>query len=455
MYAIVDIETTGGFAGRSKITEIAAYIHDGEQIVDEFQTLINPEQIVPGYITGLTGISQEMVDSAPRFADIADKFHQFIQDKIFVAHNVHFDYSFIKKAFENEGYLFVNKKLCTVRLSRQVFPDQRSYSLGNLCESLNIPIENRHRAAGDAKATTILFEKILAKDPDAVRNALKRNSKETTLPPNLPKQEFVNLPEYPGVYYFLNEKGETIYVGKAINIKKRISSHFSGTSKNGRNQYMRNEVHHIDYQLTGNELVALVLESQEIKRLWPKYNRSQKYISNQWGIYTYEDMEGYTRFNVSKKIKGVNPVLAFHTHADGFHYLMSVVKEFELCPKLCGIQKTNGACYDVQLGNCKGACCGDESVEEYNVRVKEAITSFDNDDRSFAIIGEGRNEDELSLILVENGNYLGFGFYDRDVSVANIEDAKNLIELYKPTVEIENYLNSYVNSTEAKIVEFS
>lgn len=455
MYAIVDIETTGGFAGRSRITEIAAYIHDGEKIVDEFQTLVNPEQIVPGYITGLTGISQEMVDSAPLFSDIAGKFHALLQDKIFVAHNVHFDYSFIKKAFENEDYLFVNKKLCTVRLSRQIFPDQRSYSLGNLCESLKIPIENRHRAAGDAKATAILFEMILKQDPDAVRNALKRNSKETTLPPNLPKQEFVELPEYPGVYYFLDEKGDVIYVGKAVNIKKRITSHFSGASKNGRNQYIRNEVHHIDYQLTGNELVALVLESQEIKRLWPKYNRSQKYISNQWGIYTYEDREGYVRFNVSKKIKGLIPLLTFNTHADGFHYLMAVVKQFELCPKLCGIQKTTGECYDVKLGNCKGACCGDESVEDYNTRIMEAINSFSNDDRSFAIIGEGRNEDELSLILVEKGNYIGFGFYDREVPVSNLEDAKNLIDLYKPTVEIENYLNSYANSAEVKIVELS
>ncbi|MEQ8925642.1 MAG: exonuclease domain-containing protein [Fulvivirga sp.] len=453
MYAIVDIETTGGFAGKSRITEIAAYIHDGEKVVDEFQTLVNPEQVVPGYITGLTGITQEMVDSAPTFSQIAQQFHELLQDKIFVAHNVHFDYSFIKKAFEQEGFLFVNKKLCTVRLSRQVFPNQRSYSLGNLCESLRIPIENRHRASGDAKATTILFEILLNENPDAVRNALKRNSKETTLPPNLSKQEFLALPEQPGVYYFLDEKSNVIYVGKAVNIKKRITSHFSGTSKNGRNQYIRNEVHHIDYQLTGNELVALVLESQEIKRLWPKYNRSQKYISNQWGIYIYEDREGYKRFNVSKKIKGVPPIIEFNSHADGFHYLMGVMKEFELCPKLCGIQKVGGECYDVKLGNCKGACCGEESVKSYNSRLEEAIKSFDNDDRSLAILGEGRNEDEQTLIVIEKGAYLGFGFYDREQPFSSLEEAKLLIDLHKPTVEINNYLNSYINSAEAKVVE--
>ncbi|MEQ8244339.1 exonuclease domain-containing protein, partial [Fulvivirga sp.] len=296
MYAIVDIETTGGFAGKSKITEIAIVIHDGEKEVETYETLINPEQLVPSYITGLTGITQQMVDDAPVFADVAAEINDILSDKIFVAHNVSFDYSFVKRALESEGYMFNNKKLCTVRLSRQIIPGHRSYSLGNLCESLGIQIDNRHRAGGDAKATAILFRQLLEKDEDTVRAALKHNSKETILPPNLPKAEFLALPESPGVYYFLDAQGEVIYVGKAINIKKRIISHFSGTSKNNRNQAIRNEIHHIDYELTGNELIALVLESQEIKRLWPKYNRSQKYIANQWGVYKYEDRQGYIRF---------------------------------------------------------------------------------------------------------------------------------------------------------------
>lgn len=455
MYAIVDIETTGGFAGKSKITEIAVVIHDGEKIVDQYETLLNPEQLIPGYITGLTGISQDMVDGAPLFSEVAEELHQLLSDKIFVAHNVNFDYSFIKRAFEQTGFLFTNKKLCTVRLSRQIIPDQRSYSLGNLCESLGIAIENRHRAMGDAEATTILFKKLLDENEDAVRAALKHNSKETILPPNLPKKEYLSLPEAPGVYYFLNDKAEVVYVGKAINIKKRISSHFGGSSKNSRNQRIRNEVHHIDYQLTGNELIALVLESQEIKRLWPKYNRSQKYISNQWGIYKYEDRTGYPRFNVSKKIKGVAPLLSFKNHADGFHFLLNKIKEFQLCPKLSGIQKADGECYDVALGYCKGACSGKESVSDYNERVQLAVDSFTANDKSYAIFGEGRKEDERSIILVEKGLYQGFGFTQQHSKVSYVEDAKLLIDLYKPTTEIENYLESYVNSMEAEILELS
>ncbi len=455
MYAIVDIETTGGFAGKSKITEIAAIIHDGEKIVDQYETLLNPEQLVPSYITGLTGISQSMVATAPLFSEIAEELYELLRDKIFVAHNVNFDYSFLRKAFENEGYLFTNKKLCTVRLSRQIIPDHRSYSLGNLCEALHIPIENRHRAMGDAKATTILFEQLLKKDEEVVRAALKHNSKETILPPHLPKQEYLALPESPGVYYFLDNKGEVIYVGKAINVKKRIAGHFSGTSKNSRNQRIRDEIHHIDYQLTGNELVALVLESQEIKRLWPKYNRSQKNNPNQWGIYQYEDREGYNRLSISKRIKGVVPLISFNSHADGFHFLMNKVREFGLCPKLSGIQKADGACFDVPLGYCNGACAGKESAALYNEKIKTAIQSFDENDRSFAIMGDGRNEDELSLIVVEKGTYQGFGFCFRDAPISTIEEAKLLVDIYKPTIEIENYIQSYVNSVEAKLVEFS
>lgn len=454
MYAIVDIETTGGFAGKSKITEIAVVIHDGEKIIEQYETLLNPEQLVPSYITGLTGISQDMVENAPLFSEVAGELHQLLSDKIFVAHNVSFDYSFIKKAFENEGYLFTNKKLCTVRLSRQIIPDQRSYSLGNLCESLAIRIENRHRAMGDAKATTILFEKLIKENPDAIRAALKHNSKETTLPPNLPKKEFLDLPEAPGVYYFLNDKAEVIYVGKAINIKKRIVSHFGGTSKNSRNQQIRNEIHHIDFELTGNEFIALVLESQEIKRLWPKYNRAQKYKPNQWGIYKYEDRDGYLRLNLSKKIKGVLPLISFNTHADGFQFLLNKIREFELCPKLSGVQKSTGKCYDVSLGYCKGACDGKESVEDYAIRIQQAIDTFNTHDRSFAIMGAGRNEDEQTLLLVENGQYQGFGFVETHQTISNLEEAKLSIEIYKTTTEIEHYIESYVNSADSNVVEF-
>jgi DNA polymerase-3 subunit epsilon len=161
VYAIVDIETTGGHADSNGITEIAIYVYDGEKVIDEFVSLINPESYIPAFISGYTGITNEMVENAPIFEDVAEQVHQLLKDNIFVAHNVNFDYSFIKHQLQGCGYELDTKKLCTVRLSRKVFPGYKSYSLGNICGSLNIPISDRHRAAGDAKATVILFEQIL------------------------------------------------------------------------------------------------------------------------------------------------------------------------------------------------------------------------------------------------------------------------------------------------------
>ncbi|ELR69537.1 DNA polymerase III epsilon subunit [Fulvivirga imtechensis AK7] len=454
MYAIVDIETTGGFAGKNRITEIAIFLHDGEAIVDSYETLVNPGQYIPSYITGLTGINQHMVESAPTFEEVAGEVFELLRDRVFIAHNVHFDYSFLKREFEKLKLPFSPRRLCTVRLSRALYPGLRSYGLGNLCEQLGIEIKNRHRAGGDAHATAILFDQLIKKDYEYIKLALKRNSRETTLPPNLPKEEYEALPEQPGVYYFHDKHGEVIYVGKAIDIKKRITGHFSGTSKNKRNQYIRNEIHHISYELTGNELIALLLESHEIKRLWPKYNRAQKYIPNQWGIYSYEDREGYTRLNISKKVKGVQPLVSFYSHSDAWQFLLGKVRDFELCPKLAGIQKSDGACYDLPLGKCRGACDHQENHQTYNERVRQAAESFYEQDRSFAILGAGRTEEELSIVLVERGNYHGFGFCDRDLQMSSLEEVKMVIDSYKSTIEIDTYIQSYLNSAGAEVIDF-
>ncbi|MEL7001176.1 MAG: exonuclease domain-containing protein [Bacteroidota bacterium] len=453
MYAIVDIETTGGYAGKSRITEIAIFIHDGEKVVDTYQSLINPEQVVPAFITGLTGISQDMVDSAPTFSEVADEIYEILSNNVFVAHNVSFDYSFVKNEFERAGHLFNNKKLCTVRLSRKIIPGKRSYSLGNLCEQLGIHITDRHRAAGDAKATVKLFELLLENGEDKIKEALNQRSKETNLPPNLPKEEFLSLPEEPGVYYFLDARSEVIYVGKAINIKKRITGHFSGTPKDRRNQYIRNEIHHIGYELTGNELIALIFESQEIKRIWPKYNQSQKMVAKQFSIYRYEDRAGYWRFNVGKKVNGMQPLINFNSHADAWHFLIDKVKEHELCSKLAGIHQSTGACYDLEHGHCKGACVEQEAPDDYNERVDEAIATFIEKEKSIAILGAGRNEEESSVILVEEGVYQGFGFFDYNVRLQTIDDVKMVINQYKTTNEIDTYIQSYLNSGGAQVIE--
>jgi len=456
MYAIVDIETTGGYADHHRITEIAIYHHDGLQITDQYHTLLNPGRKIPQFITGLTGITSRMVEEAPAFETVAEEIMGWLKDRIFVAHNAHFDFSFLKKEFEGVGINWQTKKLCTVRLSRKIIPGLESYSLGRLAESLGIKIPDRHRAGGDAKATARIFSLLLQRDQDGViAKALKRNSGETILPPNLPKEEFDRLPAKAGVYYFLDSRGEIIYVGKALNIKKRIAGHFTGEAREWNRSNIRNEIHHVTYELTGSELIALILESQEIRRLWPKYNLAQKYKVEEWGIYDYEDRNGYLRFCVNLIQKGTKPLITFSSKGDAWNFMWEKVKTFDLCPKLSGLQLAKGLCFSHQSGACKGACQGVESVKKYNKRTQKAIDSFFEAGESIAIIGSGRMSGEKSLVLIENGNYIGFGFVPKEESINSIGLARNFIKPSKDNRVVQNLVNSYLqNPRGADVVVF-
>jgi DNA polymerase-3 subunit epsilon len=456
MYAIVDIETTGGYAENHRITEIAIYHHNGIEVTDHFHALINPGRNIPHYITGLTGITTEMVLDAPPFDEIAEDIMRLLEGRVFVAHNAHFDYSFLKKEFEQVGITWQTKKLCTVRLSRKIIPGLRSYSLGSLAESLGIKILNRHRAGGDAEATVKVFSTLLKRDHDGyISKSLKRNSGETILPPNLPKEVFDKLPAKAGVYYFLNARGQVIYVGKANNIKKRIAGHFTGDAREWSRSKIRNEIHHISFELTGNELIALILESQEIRRFWPKYNHAQKFKVEEWGIYDYEDRNGYQRFSVNTVTKGSRPLIRFSTKGDAWNFLWEKVREYNLCPKLSGLQLSKGLCFQHQSGECKGACMGIETVAKYNKRSSKAIESFKNKGESLAIIGKGRNTDERGMVLVENGNYLGFGFMEKDTVVTDFETARRYVKVGHETPTVQNLINSFlINPRGSEVIQF-
>ena len=456
MYAIVDIETTGGYAENHRITEIAIYHHDGLSITNTYHTLINPERNIPYYITGLTGITGEMVGVAPTFSAVAKDIHQLLEGKVFVAHNAHFDYSFLKKEFEQVGINWNSKKLCTVRLTRKIIPGLRSYSLGSIAQSLGIEIQNRHRADGDASATVKVFDQLLHRDNEGhIAKALKRNSGETILPPNLSKDAFDKLPAKCGVYYFHDARGNVIYVGKAINIKKRIAGHFTGDAREWSRSKIRNEIHNISYELTGNELIALILESQEIRRLWPKYNQAQKWKVEEWGIFDYEDRNGYRRFSVNVVTRGSRPLIRFTSKGDAWNFLWSKVREFDLCPKLSGLQLAKGLCFDYQTGECCGACMGVETSKKYNKKTDNAIDAFRGSSNSVAIIGKGRSNDEQSLVLVEQGCYFGFGFFDSQASIRDLESARTYVKKSVETPTVQNLINSYLmNPRGSQVVVF-
>lgn len=445
LFAIVDIETTGGNPTQGGITEIAALIHDGEHIVDQFHTLINPERFIPGFITGLTGIDQQMVSDAPVFADIAHRLFEFLKDKVFIAHNVNFDYSFIRESLKSEGYTLDVPKLCTVRLSRKAFPGYRSYGLGRICEQLSIKIENRHRAYGDAAATAVLFEKIFRTNPDLVLGSLKKNNGEAFLPPNISKEQYLKLPDATGVYYFHDAKGKVIYVGKALDIRSRFKGHFSGNTQDTEKTKLRSEIHDISWDVTGSEFLAYLLELLEIRRLWPKYNKAQKFKASSWGLYHYEDSQGFIRFQVGKSTNGLFPLIQFDNHSEGWKFLMDKVKEYQLCPKLSGIQKVPNECYDVKIGICKGACCGNEDVLPYNKRAKEVIAVLRQQSGNIIIKDKGRSVSEEAALYFENGVFSAYGFFSKEQDLRNDTDILDSLKKVKQYPDSKYILRTFLS----------
>jgi DNA polymerase-3 subunit epsilon len=420
LFAVVDIETTGGHAAAHAITELAVLVHNGEQVVQRYHTLINPGCAIPRFITGLTGITDEMVADAPYFDDIAEEVYTLLHDKVFVAHNVNFDYSFLRHHLMQSGYTLNVSKLCTVRLSRKVFPGLKSYSLGNVCAYRNISINDRHRAMGDAEATVKLFTQILQHDSvGALDTALKKGSKESLLPPNLLKQDMEKLPSSAGVYYFHNAAGKVVYVGKAKNIKRRVTSHFSNNSAQKQKQDFMRHVQRISFVETGNELFAQIQELIEIKEKWPEFNRAMKGYTPRYGLFMYPDQKGYMRLAVKTIARYQQPLYYFRSVIDGVDFLKEQAAERGLCLRLCGIETGSEGCRNYHEGTCDGACLQTEDVTAYNLKVAAMLEGLK--EVNYILTASGRHENEVGVLLVEQGNFWGYGFVEKQEFVHDRE----------------------------------
>lgn len=442
-YSIVDIETTGNGIKGNRITEIAIFRIENGQICGEFSSLVNPGCEIPHYITALTGIDGSMVRNAPALSEIARQILEITKDSIFVAHSVNFDYHVIKNEFRELGIDFSMKRLCTVRLSRRIFSGLHSYSLGKLCATLDIPLTDRHRARGDAMATVILFGKILESEQaeNLIGEFLNARSQEATLPPELPVKVYQNLPEKPGVYYFRNSNGRVIYVGKAKNIKKRVLSHFY--DKSDKEMRLCRETADIEFELSGSELVALLIESAAIKQLYPLYNRSQKRHTPQYAIFSYIDRKGI-RHLAYNRIKGIpNQLASFYSITDCRLFLEKLCAQFVLCPKYCHLQEQSEGCNHFRITSCQGICRGAETIQEYNTKVEVAISEAASTNRHLIIKEKGRNANETAIVLVKGGMYSGYGFIDKAQSVPTLQDALAFITPQKNTLETERLLQTY------------
>ncbi len=451
-YAVVDIETTGGNATHSRITEIAVLIHNGREVIERYETLVNPEKDIPLPIFALTGINNEMVRHAPVFADIAERVFELLNGRVFVAHNVNFDYSFVRHQLEEAGYKWTARKLCTVRMSRKIKPGLRSYSLGHLCNALGIEIQNRHRAGGDADATAVLLSKLLAWDMEGVAaEMLKRTSKDQRLPPNLPPEDFDALPPCPGVYYFRDRAGKVIYVGKAVNLKKRVATHFTGHTISPQRQHFLREICAISFEICATELMALLLECIEIKRLWPAYNRALKRFEAQFGLLLYEDQTGYKRLAVGK-LRKLQPCLqAFYLPMDAVRQLNMLIEDFRLAPELCyfGFETA-----EKPAGNNRSA----ESLpppDTYNIRVEEAIHHLSENRPSFAIMDKGRDSGERSCIWVEQGHLYAMGYISDTTDLNTPEDIRDSLTRYSGNHYMMQLIESYAGKYPGKVRRFS
>lgn len=445
MFAIIDIETTGGHAQSDRITEIAILVHDGQKVVSEYSSLVDPEKRIPYRISSITGITNEVVSGAPKFYEIARKVVEMTEGCTLVAHNARFDYGFIRNEFKSLGFEFKRPVLCTVELSRSLLPGQKTYRLGPLCKSLGIEVKTFHRALADAQSTARLFEHL----QDIARRRTQDISEATQLSrmnpdANLKKEQIDKLPKETGVYYFYDEWHQLIYVGKSVDIRSRVLSHFANNT-NSKAVEMKSQIAHIRYAVTGSELVALLKESDEIKRFKPIYNRAQRRSRFNVGLFASYDPAGYLSFRTEHIRKGgQDPVSAFSTVAEARGYLERMLDEHQLCQRHLGLQKVKGPCFSFGIHKCKGACVGRESAAEYNERAQSVIGRLQYVGDNLLIVDRGRSEGEKSLVLVENGKYAGFGYIESEFAESEVPLLKGCVNTYPDNKDVRQIINLYL-----------
>lgn len=423
MYSILDVETTGGKFNEEGITEIAIYRFDGEKIVDQFVSLINPEIPIQPFVQQLTGINDKMLINAPKFFQIAKRILEITENSILVAHNSSFDYRMLKIEFERLGYQFNISQLCTVKLSKKLIPDLKSYKLGNLVKNLGIPISNRHRASGDALATVELFKLLLLKDNEKIIvNSLITETKSSS---KNKWQKLINkLPNDVGIYYFHDQNGKIIYIGKSNNIKNRVNQHLTGKSKKSLNIQL--EAFDITFERTGSELIALLKENTEIKKHKPKFNKLLKKIIKKFCLEICENFEGDKYLRICHYDDTINYLECYSSLKTANNRLEFFKKKYELS----------------------------DSIKKNNTNINLLIKDLSYKFKNMLLVDKGRDIDEKSVIVVKNNNYIGYGFFTLNHQISNfdvldslivknehIENSKEVILKYLKKHKIEKLIN--------------
>ncbi|SFL81830.1 exonuclease domain-containing protein [Marinobacter zhejiangensis] len=410
-FAFLDIETTGGNATSDRITEIGIrFWRDGEE-VGEWQTLLNPETRISPFIESLTGISNDMVRDAPTFAEIADELRQQLEGKVFVAHNARFDYGFIKSEYRRLDQPFSARVLCTVKLSRRLYPQYRRHNMDALMARHHLSSVQRHRAMGDVTAMLGFFLAALKEHGREVMDStLAELLQRPSVPSHLSPGVLLDLPGSPGVYRFYGENDVLLYVGKSTNIRQRVASHFSGDHNSARGVRISESLRHIEFTETAGELGALLLELKQIKTMRPLFNRRSRAAKRLVTIELVANGDGYLQARLAREVQlerlGDYYGL-FRSKREAERALQGIAAKNELCNKLLGLEPPGaGACFQHALGNCRGACQGGEDVTKYNLRTQIAFHGLRLQtwpwQGAIGIVEENRNGGAVDILVIFN-----------------------------------------------------
>ena len=450
--AVVDVETSGGLAALDRVVEIGLVLLDEGRIVNRFQSLIHPEIHIPASLTAIHGISNDMVRDAPRFSELAPQLLELLESRIFVAHNVHFDYGFIEAEFRRAGYEFRAKKLCTVRLSRRLLK-LRSHSLAALCRHFSIENARAHRALEDALATTEILQRLLPMPGcnEIISTLTKGRAGAFRGPGNLPEEKLQQLPEKTGVYLFYDAQGKVIYVGKAVNIKERVHQHFGAQTHTKEKTHFLESVYDLSYEVCGHELMALLMENELIKKHYPRYNRLNKDFRLNHGIYTFEDQRGYQRIVLGQAGKWSKPLQVFRSRASAFTALLKLSMENGLCLHLNGLTSASSpeCSYETVEGRRCISCSG-LGREAYNSAVEKVRGRYFQEG-TVLLQMPGRTGQECGLILLESGKITGYGFVPEELPEnGKLDELRSLLQPYYDTQDAQAILQPWLEANEEK-----
>ncbi len=435
MFAIIDTETTGGNPAKDKVMEIAIILHDGERVVEEFTTLINPKVPIAPFIKKLTGINDSMVKNAPTFEEVSAKILEMTMGSIFVAHNVGFDYGVLRNEFRRMGIRFDRKQLCTVKFSREVMPGCQSYSLGKLCREIGIVLEGRHRAYGDAAATAELFTRLLKVDHGKIlHNMLEIELTGLEAVPNLKFEVVEDLPEDTGVFYLLDKDGKVLFLSKGRNLRKRVIELLTKDLDHIKYDPLRHAIQDITYDVTGSELIAQLLETEEVIKQQPSYNPAQRRRNYRYGVYHFTDDWGFINLHVDMLTNRTEerPLVEFTTRKSATAVLKRMVNRHGLYSALCGLgENGNGSRPDIP-----------PSV--YNSRLNQLLEKYQYDNPNFFIIGEGRSHHEQSVVWIENHRFMGCGYFEPEYIENDIESIKAAVGRKPDTPDAHRIIRNWM-----------